>query len=199
MSAAPAMAVTIPPSRQPEHRPITLAMRAALGLAHTGALYREPNNTWRSRAFPEERVTDATVRGLEQRGLLLLQEYEGLHGIRRACMVITHAGRRAYGGGKLATHRAPPVQAEAILREVETALALLSVESEALAREQKHANAVAIEARRQQSLAQSTLERVEKRLTALAATRAALDARRTDLRCLVQEAAERMMGREDGR
>lgn len=199
MSAAPAMAVSIPPSRQPEHRPITLAMRTALGFAHAGALYRDANNTWRSRAFPEERVTDATVRGLEQRGLLLLQEYEGLYGIRRACMVITPAGRKAYGGGRLARHKAPPVQAEAILREVETALALLSVESEALAREQQHANTVALEARRQQALAQQTLDRVEKRLASLAATRAALDARRIDLRCLVVEAAQRMMGGEGGR
>ncbi len=199
MNAAPAMAPALPPSRQPEHRPITLAMRTALGFAHTGALYREPNNTWRSRAFPQERITDATVRGLEQRAFLLLQEYEGLHGIRRACMVITPAGRRAYGGGRLAGHTPPPVQAEAILREVETALALLSVESTALAREQQHANNVAIEARRQQTLAQATLDRVEKRLAALATTRVALDARRTDLRCLVVEAAERMMGGEGRR
>lgn len=171
-------------------------MRAALGLAHTGALYLEPDGTWRCRAYPEERVRDATVRGLETRGLLLLQEYEGLHRIRRACMVLTPAGRKAYSGGRLAAHRPPPVQAEAILREVETALALLSLESESLARQQHSAATAAAEARRQQAMAQSTLDRVEKRLAHLASTRAALDARRIDLRCLVVEAAERMMGGE---
>jgi hypothetical protein len=194
-----APAAAMPPSRQPEHRPITLAMRVALGLAHAGALYREGNSHWRSRGYPDKPVQDQTVQALIQRGLLRLQEYEGLYGVRRACVVVTPEGRIAYHGGSLAAHRPPPVEAEAVLREVEAALATLSAESQQLGREQAAALDAAIEARRNNIMAQATLDRIEKRLAALAASRAALDARRGDLRCLVQEAAERMMGGEDGR
>lgn len=178
---------------EPASRPITLAMRTALGLAHTGALYREAGGHWRCRAYPNEAVREGTARALEERGFLLLQEYEGLHRARRACMVVTPAGRRAYGGGRLAASTPPPVQAEAILREVEAALAVLTHESDMLGRQQTAANAAAIEARHQQAKATQTLDRIEARLVELQRIRGNLDTRRVELRCLVVEAAERMM------
>jgi hypothetical protein len=190
------LAVSSPqPSPQPSaaSRPITLAMRTALGFAHTGALYREAGGHWRCRAYPNEAVRDGTARALEERGFLLIQEYEGLHRVRRACMVITPAGRRAYGDGRLASASPPPVQAEAILREVEAALSVLTHESEMLGRQQKAANEAAIDARQKQAKSTQALDRIEARLAELARIRSNLDARRVELRCLVVEAAERMM------
>lgn len=196
--SAPAPALTAARPPQPERR-LTHTMRVALGFMHVGALYREANNVWRSRAFQEERVLDKTVRALEAMGLARLQEYAAMYGLRRVCATVTPAGMLVYRGGRFADRRPPPVQAEAILREVEGALGLLTQESEQLARQQKAANDAALAARQQQARATQALDRIEKRLAELARIRASLDARRVDLRCLVAEAAERMMGGEAGR
>lgn len=172
---------------------ITLAMRRALGLLHAGALYREAG-WWRSRAFPDERVPDATVKGLEQRGLVLMQEYEGLYGVRRACIVITPHGRRLYRdkGGVRASLTAPPVAAEAVLREVEMALSLLDRESDALSRELTDIASSRLDASRKVMAAQARLTAIEARLAKLELTRQNLDARRVDLRALVAAAGERL-------
>lgn len=194
MSAAAAHPVALPPSRRPENRPLTLGMRIALGQLCTGALYREAGRKWRSRAFPGEPVKDSAVMALEGRGYVLLQEYDGLYGIRRACVVITPAGRRAYGAGGLSSHTPPPVSAEAVLVEVEAALSLLTQESERLGRELAQVATLEAEARKLEREAQARLKRIETRLTALETARGNLDARRVELRCLVVEAAERLMG-----
>ncbi len=186
-------AVVAFPTKPEAGQPISLQMRRALGQLHAGALYRTAGY-WRSRAFPEEPVRDATVKSLESRGLVLMQEYEGLYQVRRACVVITPAGRRLYReqGGRRSTLTAPPVAAEAVLREVEMALAVLDQESQGLARELAQIGNRRIDANRKMAEAQTRLTAVEDRLAKLERARQSLDARRVDLRALVAEAGERL-------
>ena len=172
-------------SRQPEHRPISLAMRVALGLAHTGALMREPDGHWRCRAFPLQRVLDITVRGLLERGLVEAVSHRGLHD-ERECVALVAAGRARYAGGPLAGRAPPPVPAEVVLREIEEALAILDRESKELSAALLRDSAALRDCAR-------TIAGIESRTAKLARTREALDARRADLRAIIAHAAERMV------
>lgn len=180
-------------SRQPQHRPITLAMRVALGLAHTGVLIREADGNWRCRSYPQQRVQDVTVRGLLERGLLTPLSQPGLYEDRE-CAELAQTGQALYGAGPLAGRAPPPVPADVVLREIEEALAVLDRESQALGAALLRESAALRDCAR-------TIAGIESRTARLAATRESLDARRTDLRALVAHAAQRMMEtlQEDGR
>lgn len=180
----------LPP--RPRDLPLSGHMRIALGLLHAGALFREAGGCWRSRAFPEQPVRDITVRGLEERGLILMQEYEGLHGIRRACVTISVSGVRAYRGGRLACRRPPPVQAEGVLREIEIALAALDQEAAGLDKRMQALAGTEAQTRRMILQAQDALTAMQSRLAKLERARENLDARRADLRALVAQAGERI-------
>lgn len=172
-------------------RPITTAMRIALGMLHAGALYREPGGHWRSRAYPEQPVRDATVRALEERGLARMEEYQGLYGVRRACLTLTLAGSRAYGGIRSGM-TAPPVAAESVLREVEMALQVLDEDGRKLAAQIEALAACETVARRLLAKTTAELQGLQVKLSRVETGRQALDARRVDLRALVFEAGTRI-------
>ncbi|SEG58887.1 hypothetical protein [Bosea lathyri] len=187
--------VQMPTRARTMPRPITGQMRIALGLLCCGALFHEPNGSWRSRAHPAQTVRDATVRSLEARGFARMEEFAGLYNARGACLVLTFAGRRAYGSdGHHAARKAPPVAAEAILVEVEAALVALNAESAKSDRELAQLNRLGQEARRIEADLLRRRAGIEKRMEQIEAARANFNARRVNLRCLVIEAAERLMG-----
>ncbi|PZU95599.1 MAG: hypothetical protein DI527_00895 [Chelatococcus sp.] len=190
-SAPAAMAAAAPPR-------LTLPQRVVLGFLHAGALFRGPGGSWRSRAFPQERVLDGTVRALERQGLAQLREIVGRHDQRRCCAVITGAGMAAYRGGRLEARRPPPLAIEGVLDEVE------QLEAEFGARESRIDRALAaLEAEMRETAAAQA--RVEARLRTIETKAARLDherqtlaAGRADLRAVATQACERL-GTELGR
>ncbi|KRE00091.1 hypothetical protein ASE63_08290 [Bosea sp. Root381] len=192
--AAPAISAARPARVLPPERRLTMSKRIALGFLHTGALFREPGGVWRCRAFPAERVLDSTARALEQDGLAQMQEYEGHHGQRRACLSLTLDGIALYAraGGHLAGRRPPPVQAEGVLRETELALGEMAEQEARLA---KALAAIDCEARETRAASQ----RLDERMAAIEAAakridheRASLATSRQTLGAFTVQAAERI-------
>lgn len=192
--AAPGISAARPARAIPPARRITLSMRIALGFLHTGALFREPNNVWRCRAFPEERVLDRTVRAVEEMGLAELREYVGHHGMRRACMSLTEAGAELYReiGGKLANHRPPPVQAEGIIRETEVALDEMAEQEARLAKQLAMIDAETRETRAASKRIEARMAAIEAKAQRIEHERATLASCRQDLRAFTAQAAERI-------
>lgn len=192
IGAAPVIAAA-QPARAPLRR-VSLSMRIALGFLHTGALYQEPSNVWRCRAFPEERVLDQTVRAIEHMGLAERREYQGHHGVRRACISLTEAGIALYAriGGKLSNHRPPSVQAEGIIRETEVAIDEIAEQEERLARQMA---LIATETRATRAAADkiaASIARLEAKAGRMEHERATLASCRQDLRAFTTQAAERI-------
>jgi hypothetical protein len=167
-------------------------MRIAVGFLHLGALFREPNNVWRSRAFPQERVLDATVRALEAMSIAKLYEYEGLHGVRRACVTLTPRGLLVYRDGPHAHRRPPPVQAEGVLREVEQAIGLMDTEAQDLHRQLALVEVSMTSARARITEGEQAMASARARLRKLEEGRARLTACRQDLRAFADQACERL-------
>ncbi|HEV2552742.1 MAG TPA: hypothetical protein VGV17_03145 [Bosea sp. (in: a-proteobacteria)] len=172
-------------SREPQHRPITLAMRVALGLAHTGVLMREPDGHWRCRSYPQQRVLDVTVRGMLERGLVEALSQPGLRDARE-CVQLTESGRARVAGGPLSGRTPPPVPPDVVLAEIEEALRVLDRESKALGEALLRESALLRDCAR-------IVAGIEARTARLAATRESLDVRRAELRAIVSHAAQRMM------
>lgn len=194
MSGAAPVIAAAQPARPAPLRRVSLSMRIALGFLHTGALYQEPSNVWRCRAFPGERVLDQTVRAIEQMGLAELREYQGHHGIRRACMSLTPAGIELYAriGGKLSNHRPPSVQAEGIIRETEVAIDEIAEQEARLARQMA---LIATETRATRAAADkiaASIARLEAKAGRMEHERATLASCRQDLRAFTTQAAERI-------
>lgn len=192
--AAPALSAARPARISPPERRITLPMRLALGFLHTGALYREPGGVWRCRAFPQERVLDKTVRPLEAMGLAALREYEGHHGIRRACMALTEAGIALYAriGGKLANRRPPPVQAEGIIRETEVAIDEIAEQEARLQKQLALIDEETHETKAAASRLAARVAAIEAKASRIEHERATLASCRQDLRAFTTQAAERI-------
>lgn len=193
MAPAPALPATRPArSHPPEARRLSLSMRTALGFLHAGALFLQGRSGWRSRAFPEERVLDRTVRSLETMRLARLQDYEGLHGIRRVCAVITPEGMSLYRGGRLANRRPPPVAAEGVLCEVEQAMDAMEAEAAGLRRAMTDAAARMASARDLILRGEREMNRINERLRRIEDSRARLATCRQDLRAFTDQACERL-------
>lgn len=198
--AAPAIAAARParPAPQAGNRPperrITLPQRIALGFLHTGALFREPNGTWRCRAFPQEYVLDTTARAIERMGIAEMREYRGHHDLRRVCLSLTEAGIGLYAriGGKFASHRPPPVQAEGMLRETELALGEMVEQEERLARQLALIDAEARETRAASRRLEARVAAIEAKARHMDHERATIAACRQDLRAFTVQAAERI-------
>lgn len=192
--AAPVMAAAEPVRPHTPLRRVSLSMRIALGFLHTGALYREPSNVWRCRAFPGERVLDQTIRAIEHMGLAELREYEGHHGIRRACMSLTPAGIELYAriGGKHANRRPPPVEAEGIIRETEVAIDEIAEQEERIARQLAMIDAETRETRAAAERLAATMARLEAKAGRMQHERERYAASRQDLRAFTTQAAERL-------
>lgn len=177
MGALPALKAGVPQAEQP-----SLHQRVALGLLCTGALYRHggAGGQWRCRAFPEQLVRDATVQALATRAWADVQTYAGIDGQERACATQTAAGRSLYIrlGGRLATARPSPPQAERVLAELEEAAAEVERQREALLFQEQHL-AGEIESR-------------ATRLEVLVLARRRLDARIADLTRIVAEQNARL-------
>lgn len=192
---AAASVSTVRPARtRPPERRITLPMRIALGFLHTGALYRDPGELWRCRAFPAERVADKTVRALEEMGCAELHEYIGHHEQRRCCMALTPAGAALYAsiGGKLAGRRPPPVEAEGVLRETEIALGEIAGQEALLAKATAAIRAEALATREAAARIERMLAKLEGRAATLEHERSRLAGARQDLGAFVRQAAERI-------
>lgn len=153
---------------------LSLGMRTVLGFLHAGALFRGPGGSWRSRAFPQERILDRTVRALEALGLAQLREYTGLHDVRRCCAVITSAGMQRHRGNLADRRRPPPPQTEGLLHEVE------QLEAEIGERQTKLDKALAaIDAEVRETRAAAL--RIENRAKAIEARAARLDTEREQI------------------
>ena len=192
MGAAPAINAARPARSNPPEPRLTRPMRIALGFLHLGALFREANNPWRSRAYPQERVLDTTVRALEAMSIAKLYEYEGLHGVRRACVTLTPRGMLVYRDGPHAHRRPPPVQAEGVLREVEQAIGLMDMEAEGLRRQLTMVETSMATARAKITEGERAMASANARLRKLEEGRARLAACRQDLRAFADQACERL-------
>lgn len=192
--AAPVIAAAQPARPHPPLRRVSLSMRIALGFLHTGALYQEPSNVWRCRAFPGERVLDQTVRAIEHMGLAERREYQGPHGIRRVCISLTEAGIDLYAriGGKLANRRPPPIEAEGIIRETEAAIDEIAEQEARLARQLALIEAETRATRAAADRIAATLARLETKAGRMEHERATYAASRQDLRAFTTQAAERI-------
>ena len=192
--AAPVIAAAEPARPLPPLRRVSLSMRIALGFLHTGALYQEPSNVWRCRAFPGERVLDQTVRAIEHMGLAELREYQGHYGIRRACMSLTSAGIELYAriGGKHANRRPPPVEAEGIIRETEVAIDEIAEQEERLARQLALIDAETRATRAAADKIAQTIARLDAKAGRMQHERERFAASRQDLRAFTTQAAERL-------
>ena len=194
MSGAAPVIAAAQPARPAPLRRVSLSMRIALGFLHTGALYQEPSNVWRCRAFPEERVLDQTVRAIEHMGLAERREYQGHHSIRRVCIALTEAGIELYAriGGKLANHRPPPVQAEGIIRETEVAIDEIAEQEARLARQMAMIATETRETRAAADRIAASIARLEAKAGRMEHERATLASCRQDLRAFTTQAAERI-------
>lgn len=192
MAPAPAIAAAPPARSAPPERRISLSQRIALGFLHTGALFREPNGTWRCRAFPQERVLDKTARALELLGACALREYVGQYGERRACLSLTEVGIVLYAriGGKYADRRPPPVKAEGALRETEVALAEMAEQEERMARQLAMIDAETRETRAASKRIEARMVAIEAKAQRIEHERAKLASSRQDLRAFTAQAAE---------
>ncbi len=192
--AAPVIAAAQPARPHPPLRRVSLSMRIALGFLHTGALYQEPSNVWRCRAFPGERVLDQTIRAIEHMGLAELREYQGHHGERRACMSLTPAGIELYAriGGKHANRRPPPVETEGIIRETEVAIDEIAEQEARLARQMALIATEARETRVAADRIAASIARLEAKAGRMQHEREKLSASRQDLRAFTTQAAERI-------
>ncbi len=177
----------------PAVRQISMPQRLALRLAHTGALIRAAGGNWFARPFPNQPVTNQTVQALAARGLLRVASYAGLYE-ERACAVLTPEGRAANCGVRLQAAAPPPVTAEAVLRDVEQALAELDAQEAAL-RAEILADSEAIRAaRRSIAEAEARVARAERTLQRREEARESLGRRRVELAALVAHAADRLGG-----
>jgi len=191
---APAIAAAQPARTLPPARHVTMKQRVALGFLHTGALFREYGGIWRCRAFPKEKVNDITVRFLERAGLAVLREYEGHHGLRRACLCLTEAGIALYAqiGGKYRTRRPPPVQAEGILRETEIAMGEMAEQEARIAKQLALIDAETRETRAASKRIEERMARLEAKATTFERERAKWASCRQDLHAFTTQAAERI-------
>lgn len=174
MGAAPLPALT--PGLKQAAQP-SLHQRIALGLLCAGALYRHggAGGPWRSRAFPEQMVREATTKALALRGWAEIRRYRLPDGQERACAMLTAAGRTLYAGigGAHAARRPAPPTAERLLHECEQALDEIASQEAALDAEQGRLNA---------------------RLSQLAGAREALKTRMSDVRLTMAELGHRLHG-----
>lgn len=194
MNAAAAGLAVVPIGIRPSGRPLTLPMRTALGYLHTGALFFGGGNIWRCREFSDERVSDRTVRALEDAGFALLQEYEGMHGVRRVAASLTSAGIVAYRslGGRFARRRPPPFLAEATLYEVEKTVETFGSEEERLQGEIDELGRRSHAARRLITEAESAFRKIDERISRLELQRERLATCQVDIRAIADQAAQRL-------
>lgn len=192
--AAPVIAAAEPARPHSPLRRVSLSMRIALGFLHTGALYQEPSNVWRCRAFPGERVLDQTVRAIEHMGLAEMREYQGLHGERRICVSLTPAGIALYAriGGKLANRRPPPVEAEGVIRETEVAIDEIAEQEARIARQLALIEAETRATRAAADKIAQAMARLEVKAGRMQHEREQFAASRQDLRAFTTQAAERL-------
>ncbi len=193
MSAVPALAGGGAASAA---RPISLRMRIVLGYLHAGALLLQAARDarahahWRSRAFPEERIADATVRALEERQLVEIAEYQ-VGETLRCCAVLTAAGREAYRamGGRYAGARAVPPAAEALVAKFDDAIAAIAGEMENLSQRAAAMLAQAEEARRMMAAAVKDGEAIARRIAELTRLNGHLSTLREEQRAMLTGAA----------
>ncbi|MGF7053960.1 hypothetical protein GGC47_003148 [Bosea sp. OAE752] len=173
--------------------PLTTPQRTALRLMRSGALIRAANGAWYSRAFPHQPVNDRTVQALAERGFASIASYRGLYDDERRCAVPTPLGEAFNAGRNYApAPPPPPVAAEVVLREVETALAVLDAEAEKLRSEILQDSAAIRDGRQALARAEASLAAAEKRLEQREHARQSLNARRTELLALVAHTCERI-------
>ena len=184
--------VQFQPSRLPANKPITLAMRIALRMAAAWPLVRCSDRLWRCRKWPDEKILDATVRGLAERGMLLIESRPALYLEMRESAVTTPRGQAALDGRTLTSDTPPPVGPEVVLRHVEEALAGFSRQIDALRQDILRDSEAARDARQRIAAVEASIVGTERRLIDKEAARERLEACRVDLRALVAHACERM-------
>lgn len=194
MGAAPALAAARPARTLPPERRLSTKMRIALGFLHTGALYREPSNVWRCRAFPQQTVRDKTVRALEAMGLASLAEYVGTHDVRRAAMTLTPQGKALYRriGGRFADKNPPPLQVEGLLRENELAMAQMAADEARISRVTAAIQAETLATRAAARRIEQTLAALQAKADRFEAERRQIASNRQALGAFTQQAAERI-------
>lgn len=175
----------------PALKPMTLVMRMALGMLHTGALFRQ-NGRWRSREFPGEQVQETTIQILRESGFVELKNYTTSQGEKRLAAVLTTAGIKAYDGGKHAARRPPPLLAEISLCEVQEQIATFGAEAGQLQSAIDELTRRSASARRLIAEAECEFQKIERHLARLERERDKLETGRIDMRMVADQACQRL-------